>query len=72
MKQEVKTKRFKMTEERYERIYNALKQGISGAEIAADEGCSVATVGKVRKDLMAEGYNLWHTNEYYYDKYPLR
>lgn len=64
-----KTKRFKMTPEAHERIVNALKSGICGCEIAVNEGCSQATVGKVRKELMAQGWNLWHTDRYYGDRY---
>lgn len=64
-----KTKRFKMTPEAHERIENALKRGLCGCEIAVDEGCSEATVGKVRKELMSQGWNLWHTDRYYGDRY---
>lgn len=72
MKNSSETRRFRMTPESKELIVSMLKRGITGAEIAYDVGCSTATVTKIRKELQAQGLNYWHTNAYYFDKYPLR
>ena len=64
------TKRFfKMTPELHQKIVNMLKQGLYGYDIALEVGCSQATVGKVRKELMAQGLNYWHPDRYYGDRY---
>lgn len=62
----------KITNEQKTMIRNALLQGKVGYEISYDLNVSLYHVNKVRKELMAEGKNSWHSKEYYYDKYPLR
>lgn len=53
-------KKARITAETREQIESMLKSGMTGADIAYATGCSQATICKIRKQVEASGYNLWH------------
>ena len=54
----------KISAEKMSNVKNLLMTGMTGYEVAEKSGVSTATVNRARKELMREGKNLWHTDNW--------
>ena len=50
----------RMTVDERMKIVGMLRRGMTGYEIAYETGRSEATIGKVRRELQREGFDVWH------------